>query len=94
MRAYVCETTEGFEATIFADCFEGAAERFCTHHETMLGRMPGEFTIGVVRRPKPGMKRRHLVEALERGIAGVGYYMAGRGWSIVPAEISVGFIPQ
>jgi hypothetical protein len=86
MRAYKVETIEGFEATIFADNFETAASIFCIHHETYMDRMPKDFTVVMMRRPKPVMKRNYLADALALDVEGVGYFMSGRGWTIVPAD--------
>lgn len=86
VRAYRCETNEDFQATIFAHSFDEAATFFCVHHDTILARMPTEFTISIVKRPKPGFHRRHLKEALDRGVSGVGLYLAGRGWTVVAPD--------
>lgn len=86
MRAYKVETADGFEATIFGDSYDEAATLFCVHYEVYVGKMPDEFTVAMVRRPKPGRRRNHLDNAIAKRLSGVGYYMAGPGWTIVPAE--------
>lgn len=94
MKAFEAATIEGFEATIFAASVDEAASLFSTHHEIYMGRMPPEFTVGAMPRPRADMKRRHLAEAVERGFPGVGYYLAGRGWSVISADLLVALIPQ
>jgi hypothetical protein len=94
MKAFEVATIEGFEATIFAASVDEAANLFCTHHERYMGRMPPKFIVEAMRRPRAGMKRRHLAEAIERGLPGVGYYLAGRGWSVISADLPVTLIPQ
>lgn len=86
MRAYHAETVDGFVATIFGRSYEEAVTLFCVHYDVYMNRMPHQFSIAMVRRPRPGMMREHFEEAIARGVSGVGYYIQGRGWTILPAE--------
>ncbi|RYY28381.1 MAG: hypothetical protein EOP62_04080 [Sphingomonadales bacterium] len=94
MRAYRATSIEGFDVTVFAESVDEAAGAFHTHYEAVMGRAPPQFTVGRVRRPKPGMKRRHLAEALARGISGIGYMITGRGWTVIAPDLVVALVPQ
>jgi len=94
MRAYEVTSIEGFGVTVFASSYDEAAGAFCTHYEAVMGQTPSQFTVGMMRRPKPGMKRKHLAEALARGISGIGYMVPGRGWTLIAPELVVAIGPR
>lgn len=90
MNVFDIEYGGGKSVTVFANNFDQGDQIFCDWHLSVYGCMPEEFIIGRRRRGRAKQQRQEIDAALSLGIAGVGTWEQGTGWTIVLPPVSDG----